>query len=548
MNLDSVAIRKYFESRLPDAKFRNPGQNMVRCCFHQDSTASLSINLEKGTFFCHGCQAKGGYLAFEEKFSSCDTNAAWANIAEITGMKEQRAPGQKPEAVYQYRDASGKIAFEKLRYPGKHFQIRRPDGKGGWIYKLDAMERKPLYNLPAVLVSNEILIAEGEKDADNAVVVLKALASSGMTVAGTTNFDGAGKWRDSDSVYLAGKRVVIFADNDDIGRKHAEAVAASVYKYALGVRVIQFADLPEKGDVSDFLKGHSPAELVEKIKKTPQWHPIESESSLLIPSLRFTQRQPEEIDWLVEGIIERGANGFFVAEPKAGKSFAAVDLSISLAIGGEWMGFRVPRPVKVAVISREDNPALTAWRIGHLLRGKERGNISLFADNHHINTREQSPQYRLDDSAQYLAMLADLKRLKPEVVFFDVFNRIHAADENDNQEMCGVLQRLSDIQAEVGCSIAVIHHFNKAQTGSLIHKMRGSSAISGWAEWVIGISMADVEMGIRKMEFEAKVEGHEPIYFRIIAEQGTGLARLARTDYTAAQQYSRGAIPGLRQQ
>jgi DNA primase len=41
------------------------GQVMVNCCFHDDRTPSLSIDLDEGWFNCFGCGAKGGdVLAF----------------------------------------------------------------------------------------------------------------------------------------------------------------------------------------------------------------------------------------------------------------------------------------------------------------------------------------------------------------------------------------------------------------------------------------------------------------------------------------------------
>jgi hypothetical protein len=36
------------------------GQVMVNCCFHDDRTPSLSIDLTGGKFHCFGCDAKGG--------------------------------------------------------------------------------------------------------------------------------------------------------------------------------------------------------------------------------------------------------------------------------------------------------------------------------------------------------------------------------------------------------------------------------------------------------------------------------------------------------
>jgi len=70
---------------------------------------------------------------------------------------------------------------------------------------------------------------------------------------------------------------------------------------------------------------------------------------VFVPAPQFVAQAPKRIDWLVEGVIERGANGFFSAVPKGGKSWAAVDLAISLAMGCEWLGFKVPEAVKVAL-------------------------------------------------------------------------------------------------------------------------------------------------------------------------------------------------------
>ena len=532
MKLTRDSISRYFEARIPSGKFTGKASVAVRCVFHDDRLPSLSLNLEKGVWNCHAGCGSGGVLDFERKFSGCDVETAWANIAEITGEKQQYIPGQKPEITYQYHDAAGKVVFEKLRYPGKRFSQRRPDNKGGWLWKLEPGTRKPLYNLPSVLVANEIVICEGEKDADNAAKALKAASGAQSAfIAGTTNFDGAGKWKETESVYFAGKKVIICADHDEVGRKHAERVAASVYPHALGVKVIYFPELPEHGDVSDFLKDHSPDDLVDRIKKAPQWRPVETQPHLLVPAVQFTQTIPEHVDWLIEGVIQAGANGMFAADPKAGKSFAATDLAISAAIGADWLDFKTVKPVRTALISREDTPGLTAWRIKNLLRGKSSGDLSLFEQNLWVNTRAQSDNYRLDVEELHRDMITELKARAIQFAIFDVLNVLHSADENDNQEMRVILQKITEIQAEAGCQVGVVHHFSKQEGGGLIKRIRGSSAISGWVEWAIGISVADQEMGVRKMEFETKADQPPaPIYYRIVAEKGSGVARLVRQE------------------
>lgn len=503
--------RKYFEARLPGVKLG--GRGNVKCPLHDDRTASLSVKLDDGIWFCHAGCGNGGVIDFEMKFSKCDRDTAKANVAGITG-DSFKAP-RKVVATYQYQDAAGRLLFEKVRYEPKEFSQRVPDGKGGYSYRLDGIQ-KPLYRLPKVLTSNQIAICEGEKDADR----VQQAFEKHPHFAATTNFDGAGKWRDEYAPYFAGKQVVILPDNDKVGIDHAETVAKSVSQYAASVKVVRLPDLPEKGDVSDYLDKHTAEQLSEQIKSTPRWMPkAPGAQKLFVNAPDFVAAVPTEIEWLVDGVIQRGANGFFVAQPKGGKSWAAIDLAISLSRGIPWLEFAIPRPVRTALISREDNPALTAWRLKHLSLGK-RGLNQDGILNLYINSRQQSPELMLDNTEQLSELMGAMEQFRPEFAIFDVFNVMHAADENDNSEMRAVLRQLTLLQSKIGCGIGVIHHFNKADDRSITQRIRGASAIAGWAEWVIAISMADEREKIRKMEFELKAaEAPEPVFYKINSTQ-----------------------------
>ena len=136
----------------------------------------------------------------------------------------------------------------------------------------------------------------------------------------------------------------------------------------------------------------------------------------------------------------------------------------------------------------------------------------------------------LDNTEQIAELLAALKLLRPGFAIFDVFNVLHCADENDNQEMRVILRQLSTIQAEIGCGIGVVHHYNKADQGSMTQRLRGSDAIAGWAEWLIGISMTDAETKTRRMDFELKAaQPPDPVYYRI--ESDAVSAKLATVAY-----------------
>ena len=262
-----------------------------------------------------------------------------------------------------------------------------------------------------------------------------------------------------------------------------------------------------------------------------EWRP-EKSNALLVPITSFLGQARAEIDWLIDGLIQRGANGFFCAVPKGGKSWAAADMAISLALGCPWLGFSIPKPTRVALISREDAPQLTAWRVTHLFAGKNTREPNLFETNLYVNTRQQSAELMLDNEEQVCELVDALKQRQIEFAIFDVFNVMHAADENDNTEMRRVLRQLSKIQADVGCGIGVVHHFNKAEQGSMTQRLRGSSAIAGWAEWLIGISMADEEQKIRRMEFELKAaQPPSTITFQIASDDINGVSTLNRLEW-----------------
>jgi len=172
-------------------------------------------------------------------------------------------------ARYPYRDERGVLLFEVVRFEGKQFAQRQPDGRGGWVWSLDGIRRVP-YRLPELLKTvGAVYITEGEKDADR-------LADLGLTT--TCNPCGAGNWRPEFDQHFAGRDVVILPDNDGTGLAHADDVARSLHAVAKSVRVVWFSGLPEKGDVSDWLDaGRTVADLDKITSQTPHWHPAGAE-------------------------------------------------------------------------------------------------------------------------------------------------------------------------------------------------------------------------------------------------------------------------------
>jgi putative DNA primase/helicase len=234
---------------------RNGHGWIARCPAHDDQTASASFtDGDKGVVIrCHaGC-------ATEDIVAKLGLTMADLFRADPPGPAK---PCRRIVATYVYEDETDNPLYQTVRYEPKDFRQRRPDGNGGWIWNMTGV-RRVLYRLPDLRarladpnpeyrrryrLPDDVFIVEGEKDADH--LLMRGLIAS-------TNIGGAGKWSEdyTEQLTAAGaKSIVVIADNDNPGRRHAQDVARSCYAAGLTVKVLDLPDVSDKGDVSDFLQ------------------------------------------------------------------------------------------------------------------------------------------------------------------------------------------------------------------------------------------------------------------------------------------------------
>ncbi len=258
-----------------------------RCPAHDDHKPSLSVRVcEDGRILIHchaGCPGDAVLAALGLSWRDLAPGSpagnghlpprrrpgtAAAPRLEDAQSRARRAPPKekKPKeiaAVYDYLGPDRVLLYQVVRLAPKSFRQRRPDGKGGWLWRLGDTPRVP-YRLPELLatpITTWVFVVEGEKD-------VESLRARGLVA--TCNAQGAGKWDAAHSAWLAGRPVCILPDNDDPGRAHARQVAAHCLPTAARVRLLALPGLPAKGDVSDWLDaGHSAAELLELVAATP---------------------------------------------------------------------------------------------------------------------------------------------------------------------------------------------------------------------------------------------------------------------------------------
>ncbi len=166
---------------------------------------------------------------------------------------------------YEYLSADGDLLYWNVRYEPKTFRPMMPDGTARLTVD------RVLYMLPQLIEDIKeqrfIHIVEGEKDADR-------LHAEGFAV---TTSGSASSWAATDTTILRNAwGIIILPDNDEAGQQYAEAVAAELAPWTRSVQVIHLPNLPEHGDVSDWLDSdlHGDAAELSALKHTtPKWKP-----------------------------------------------------------------------------------------------------------------------------------------------------------------------------------------------------------------------------------------------------------------------------------
>ena len=448
-----------FLAALPQPAQANGRGLAARCPAHDDRRASLSIT-----------EADDGRVLLR-CFAGCSVNA----IVEAVGLevrdlfppREHDQASEDFEATYDYRDEQGALLSQVVRFAGKKFRQRRPDGAGGWIWNLQNV-RRVLYRLPELKGHETVLVVEGEKDVESL---------RGIGVTATCNIGGAGKWRDeyAEQLKVAGvKNVGVVPDNDPPGEAHARQVARSCHDAGLWVKLLTLPDVPPKGDISDWLRGHTREDLVALVQTAPAFDPrqlVAAAPKLTMTSIADFLAEPEDqTEWLVNQRIPAGGVVLLAGTPKAGKSTLARNLLFAVTTGGTWLGWRVQYGA-AWYISLEDKRSeiRKAFRAMGITADAP---LSIFAGQ---------PPAGLLEELSALAM-----RERPACIVVDTLQRlIRSRDLSDYAEVTERFAPLLKLARDTGAALILVHHASThAQREGVLDAVLGSTAISGSVDQV----------------------------------------------------------------
>lgn len=274
-------IAEYYAVRVPALKQGNQREWRGACPVHNGNGANFTVDSETGMAHCHSqCGQGWDIISLEMAMSGTDFPHAKVSVFRTIGRPEPSWEDRDIQATYDYADANGTVRYQVVRKAGKKFMQRRPDGQGGWMWGLGGVAPLP-YRLPEWKDRPAVAVVEGEKDA----TTLWRLG-----IPATCNNGGAGNFKPELVPYFAGKRVMIFPDNDDPGRDHALKVAALLKGTAASVKIAELPNLPTKGDVSDFIgAGGTVAQIKAVCERAQEW----------TPEWQFSSDVPDENDQYV---------------------------------------------------------------------------------------------------------------------------------------------------------------------------------------------------------------------------------------------------------
>lgn len=312
-------IRQYYEQHFGELHPNGANEVAVHCPFHEDSRASMSINLETGLWRCFGCDLSGDVYTFQMEQEGVDFKEAkhqldklgfhtdvdiewddigephntakgkakkqdaaisedvvaslaenlWQNEAVLGFLRDKRGLSDETIHTYQLGYRNGRITIPVRDDEGVVRNIRQysPTDKatGKVISWGQGFGSVRLFPSPASWDERPLLICEGEMD----TLLARQLGFNAVTSTG-----GAGTWKTEWAGLFRGLTVAICYDVDDAGEKGAAIVARSLDGIAEEIRIVHLPLTEPKGaDITNYIvdNGHSAADLQELLSRSQRY-------------------------------------------------------------------------------------------------------------------------------------------------------------------------------------------------------------------------------------------------------------------------------------
>ena len=223
---------------------KSGAKHVCKCPFHEDKSPSMSVDVERGLWFCHACNFGGSVVDLVMRIKGLTVKQALREMAidaHLITAEQYDAP--RKTATYEYKDAHGnsvmKVDRVDMGLNKKFSQYREVDGKS--VFSITGVQRT-LYRMEVWASKDEVHLCEGEK-------CVHALERLGYDA--TCNPGGSSAWCSGFAAYLKDKHVSIWPDSDSAGQKWQAAVTTALEGKCASIRTAHVP--PPYNDVADVL-------------------------------------------------------------------------------------------------------------------------------------------------------------------------------------------------------------------------------------------------------------------------------------------------------
>lgn len=206
--------------------------------------------------------------------------------------------------------------------------------------------------------------------------------------------------------------------------------------------------------------------------------------------------EPVHIDYVFPG-LPRGAVGMLVGPGSVGKTFLALDLGASVALGasisGMTDGYARPTQGRTALVLGEDPTDIIRNRLSdiiaqHQMSGEKLAMldqrmkiVSMVGEDMRLVAMDRN-QPRDGDFLPRLEALCRGRRL----VILDPLIRLHDGAENDNNVANKLLLAIQRVALKTNCTVLLLHHVGKGDKDGW-QAARGASALTTSVRWQMNV-------------------------------------------------------------
>jgi len=193
-------------------------------------------------------------------------------------------------------------------------------------------------------------------------------------------------------------------------------------------------------------------------------------------------KKMQDPKWLVSGLVVENALGFIYGPPGCLKTFIALGMGLSFAVGmPDWWGRKIERQGAVVYISSEGQSDLK-FRI----QAWEQKNQVLADDSPFYLIRQTINFMKAEDVGKLLATvqaIATIAGVKIAAVFVDTVSRtLPGADENLQKDMTLFVAACDAVRQRFGATVIGVHHTSR--NGN----MRGSTVFPGAGDFLVEVN------------------------------------------------------------